>query len=48
MPVITQIPKTIHTNLNKLRLQIKQFREEWSFTEGEDMVCVLQIAKESV
>lgn len=48
MPVITQTPKTSHTYLNKLRLQIKQFREESSFTEREAMVSALHIARESV
>lgn len=36
--MITKIPKTSHIYLNKLRLQIKQFSEEWPFTERETMV----------
>lgn len=46
MPVITQTPKTSHTYLNKSKVQIKQFREECSFTDREGIICVLQITRE--
>jgi hypothetical protein len=48
MPVTAQTHKTSHLYINKLGLKIKQFREEWPFTEQETTVCVLQITRESL